>query len=82
MIKPNPEPWNKRANLLYIESPAGVGFSYAQTDDDRQHNDMTSSDDAFTALQSFFKGFPEMVKNDLFISGESYAGIYVPYLAW
>lgn len=43
---------------------------------------MTSSDDAFTALQSFFKGFPEMVKNDLFISGESYAGIYVPYLAW
>ena len=33
-IKTNPEPWTKRANMLYLESPAGVGFSLADTPKD------------------------------------------------
>lgn len=34
------------------------------------------------ALIDFYAKFPEFKSNDLFISGESYAGIYVPYLSW
>jgi carboxypeptidase C (cathepsin A) len=81
-IKTNPEPWNKRANILYIESPAGVGFSTYDDANDIYHNDMSQSKDAFNALLSWYKKFPEYKKNDLYISGESYGGIYVPYLAW
>jgi carboxypeptidase C (cathepsin A) len=82
VIKPNPYPWNQRAHLLYIESPAGVGFSINMTVDDGRHNDLSQAEDAFAAIQDFYVGFPELLKNDLYISGESYAGIYVPYLAW
>jgi len=40
-IKTNPYPWNTRANMLWIESPAGVGYSLAGTEEDLQQNDMT-----------------------------------------
>ena len=81
-IKTNPEPWNKRANVLYLESPAGVGFSRAELPSDYQHNDMSQSKDALAAILNWFKYFPEYLRNDLYVSGESYGGIYTPYLAW
>jgi carboxypeptidase C (cathepsin A) len=40
-IKTNPYPWNKRANMIWLESPAGVGYSIAGTPEDLQQNDMT-----------------------------------------
>ncbi len=78
----NPHPWNERANVLFLESPAGVGWSVAGTDADLDTNDMVQSQDAINALRSWFVKFPEYLPNGLFVSGESYGGIYVPYLAW
>ena len=81
-FKTNPHPWNERANVLFLESPAGVGWSWAGTDADLDTNDMIQSHDAITALKSWFKEYPEFLPNELYVSGESYGGIYVPYLAW
>jgi len=78
----NEHSWNKQANVLYIESPSGVGYSIMGDAEDIAHTDMSSSRDAFKALQEFYEKFPEFKNNSLFISGESYAGLYVPYLAW
>uniref|UniRef100_A0A2K6R710 Carboxypeptidase n=1 Tax=Rhinopithecus roxellana TaxID=61622 RepID=A0A2K6R710_RHIRO len=61
-------------------SPAGVGFSYS---DDKFYatNDTEVAQSNFEALQDFFHLFPEYKNNKLFLTGESYAGIYIPTLA-
>ena len=37
--------------------------------------------DNHEALKDFFVGFPEFAGNDFYVTGESYAGIYVPTLS-
>ena len=77
----NPHTWNTRANVLWLESPAGVGWSVG-SEADLTTNDEQSSVDALAALQAWYAKYPEYKGNELFISGESYAGVYVPYLAY
>uniref|UniRef100_A0A2I4CUG1 Carboxypeptidase n=1 Tax=Austrofundulus limnaeus TaxID=52670 RepID=A0A2I4CUG1_AUSLI len=76
----NPLSWNKIANMLYLESPAGVGYSYS---DDQQYktNDDKVAKDNYRALQSFFVKFPNFTENEFFIFGESYGGFYAPMLS-
>merc|ERR1711871_1170091 len=62
-------------------SPAGVGFSYSDTKSDYHTNDTKTANDNLLALLDFFEKFPEMKRKRFFLSGESYAGHYVPELA-
>lgn len=73
--------WAKKANMLYLEAPAGVGFSYSQNPGDYYTNDTKTADDNWKALVGFFQGFPEFANLDFYIAGESYAGVYIPTLA-
>lgn len=43
--------------------------------------DDTTAHDNLLVVETFFKEFPEYAKNDFYITGESYAGVYVPTLA-
>lgn len=73
--------WNLEASMLYIESPGGVGYSTCGSRAECTFDDDTSATDNLNAILYFFNTlFPEFVANDLYISGESYAGIYVPYV--
>jgi len=64
--------WAKQANMLYLESPVGVGFSYSDAPlKDYKCTDDTAAEDNLNAVENFFKKFPELKKNDLFITGES-----------
>ncbi|KAK7267185.1 hypothetical protein RIF29_19850 [Crotalaria pallida] len=74
--------WNKEANMLYLESPAGVGFSYSTNESFYNLvTDEITAKDNLVFLQRWFTKFPEFKNNDFFITGESYAGHYVPQLA-
>ncbi|KAI9088604.1 hypothetical protein K1719_029718 [Acacia pycnantha] len=74
--------WNKDANMLYLESPAGVGFSYSSNQSFYGFvNDEITARDNLVFLQRWFNKFPEYKNNFFFIAGESYGGHFVPQLA-
>ncbi|XP_052815247.1 lysosomal protective protein-like isoform X1 [Mya arenaria] len=72
--------WNNVANMLYLEAPAGVGYSYSEDKNYTTSDDEVASDN-YLALKSFFVKFPEYKSNPFYITGESYGGIYVPTLS-
>ncbi|XP_030455636.1 serine carboxypeptidase-like 46 isoform X2 [Syzygium oleosum] len=74
--------WNKVSNMLYVESPIGVGFSYSNTTLDYvDWGDADTARDNMQFLLSWFEEYPKYRDSDLFLAGESYAGHYVPQLA-
>lgn len=83
----NPYAWTKVASVMAIESPIGVGFSYCETQVKGrglcQNTDKYTASASRAALVDFFTNkFPEFQSHDFFITGESYAGIYIPTLAY
>ncbi|KAK7268297.1 hypothetical protein RIF29_20994 [Crotalaria pallida] len=73
--------WDKVSNLLYVDQPTGTGFSYSTDSRDVRHDETGVSNDLYDFLQAFFAEHPEYATNDFFITGESYAGHYIPALA-
>ena len=77
-----PKAWNQIANVIYVESPCGVGFSKSDfPQEDYNSDDQKSAADNYLFLQNWFELFPEYKKHDLILASESYGGHYTPLLA-
>ncbi|PIA46402.1 hypothetical protein AQUCO_01500143v1, partial [Aquilegia coerulea] len=75
--------WNNVANVIFLESPAGVGYSYSNTSSDYEKSgDKNTAKDAYTFLVNWLERFPQYKTRDFYLTGESYAGHYVPQLAY
>ena len=69
----------KNANIVFIESPGGVGFTRI-IDKNIYYNDTIQAISLNIALQNFFDLLDEYQTNDFYIAGESYVGTYIPHL--
>lgn len=74
--------WHTTHNVIYIDNPVGAGFSFVNKNEGYARNEVDVGTDLYSAMQQFFTLFPKLRRNDFFITGESYAGKYVPALAY
>ncbi|CDO76356.1 hypothetical protein BN946_scf185011.g20 [Trametes cinnabarina] len=70
--------WTNLSSLLYVEQPVGTGFSQGKPN--------IANEDELAAqvagfLQQFLEVFQELQGKKFYLTGESYAGMYVPYIA-
>ncbi|RHY46805.1 hypothetical protein DYB34_010454 [Aphanomyces astaci] len=78
-VKRNKYAWNRHANMVFLEAPAGVGFSQPLlTSSD--YNDHTTAANTHEFLREFFDAYPSFQNRPFYIAGESYAGRYIPFL--
>lgn len=73
--------WALNAHLIFIDNPVGTGFSFTMNDKGYCTNEKCIANGLYKSLEQFFLLFPELKQNDFFITGESYAGKYIPSLA-
>jgi carboxypeptidase C (cathepsin A) len=72
--------WTKVGSLFTIEQPKGVGFSYCTGKGKCVNTDESTAQDTYEALVAFFERFPALKSRPFYVTGESYAGTYLPML--
>ncbi|WFD18852.1 carboxypeptidase D [Malassezia caprae] len=75
---PNPYSWTNLSHVLFVETPVGVGFTRGEPN---IHNEYEHAKEFYGFLKQFFKTFKELQGKRLWLTGESYAGMYIPYMA-
>ncbi|KAK8920626.1 Carboxypeptidase Y A [Metarhizium anisopliae] len=70
--------WNNNASVIFLDQPVNTGFSYSNVPVDTT---AAAAKDVYALMTLFFEQFPEYSEQDFHISGESYAGHYIPVFA-
>ena len=72
--------WNTHSNILFLDQPVNVGWSYSD-DGSRVNRSYVAGEDVYAFFQLFFARFPEYAGAKFHMAGESYGGMYTPNTA-
>ncbi|KAJ3703460.1 hypothetical protein LUZ61_007165 [Rhynchospora tenuis] len=75
-----PDSWTQVSSVIFVDSPAGTGFSYSRTLLGLQTSDTETVRQLQTFLRRWLEKHPKFKSNPLYISGDSYGGKIVPVL--
>jgi carboxypeptidase C (cathepsin A) len=73
----NPFSWTNHANVIWLDQPAGTGFSYLLYEKDHLKDTIKASKDVLTFLKRWFKNHKQFQKNDFFIFGQGFTAHFV-----
>jgi len=76
----NPYSWNAHANIIFLDQPVNVGFSYAD-DGTTVSTSPVAGKDVYAFLELFLNRYPKYAKAPFHIAAESYGGTYAPNFA-
>ncbi|XP_037446362.1 serine carboxypeptidase-like 9 [Triticum dicoccoides] len=72
--------WTQVSNIIFVDSPAGTGFTYDPTDNKLIPSDTIVVRQLHTFLETWFDEHPMFLSNPLYIAGDSYSGMIIPSL--
>ncbi|XP_046573544.1 probable serine carboxypeptidase CPVL [Haliotis rubra] len=81
-LSPRKTDWSLKHSLLFIDNPVGTGFSFTGNDKGYATTEDDVARDLYSFLLQFYTMFPKFQKNDLYITGQSYAGKYIPAISY
>lgn len=74
--------WALNHHIIYIDNPVGTGFSFTNDVKGYCTDQVQVGEQLYSTVIQFLQLFPELQNNKFFVTGESYAGKYVPALAY
>ncbi|XP_024028330.1 serine carboxypeptidase-like 7 isoform X1 [Morus notabilis] len=77
----NPNSWTKAASIIFIDAPAGSGFSYSRSLEGYQTGELLLAHQIFNFLKKWLLSHPKFISNPLYLGGQSYGGIIIPLVA-
>ncbi|KAK8655640.1 hypothetical protein V6N13_108213 [Hibiscus sabdariffa] len=81
-LEPNPGAWNRLFGLLFLDNPIGAGFSIAASPEEIPRDQHSVAKHLFAAITGFTSLHPLFKDRPIYITGESYAGKYVPAIGY